>query len=373
VRYFVTATIEDSDAHADELRLRARSSGRLIAVAALFLLPAWSGFDHLLEPSHERVFLLVRLGCDVPIGVLVWLLMRRPIGRRRPELLALLVLVVVQGEVAWMMVRATNAWNLYLLGFTLPVFASGCVMAGRARWTAGVVAVTWGAFGLAMVTAPASAQWAAKDVVAACFFLITASIIGLLGHTQRDRLSARERAARGRLEQEQDRTTALLVRLDHLSHEDPLTGLANRRRWDAALDAACTTARENGSALAVLLIDVDRFKTINDSHGHAGGDEALCEVAGLLTRRVRSYDVVARIGGDEFGILLVNSDAVGAVRIAEQLRQDAHRLECAAGGELSLSLGVAAATAGYAVPRHLMKRADEQLYRAKATRDAVAV
>jgi diguanylate cyclase (GGDEF)-like protein len=369
----VTTTSAGDDAHAAELRLRARSSGRVIAVAAFFLLPAWSGFDHLLEPSHQRVFFLVRLGCDLPIGVLVWLLMRRPIGRRRPELLALLVLVVVQAEVAWMMVRATSAWNLYLLGFTLPVFASGCVMAGRARWTAAVITVTWAMFGLALLTAPASDHWATKDLVAACFFLVTASIIGLIGHTQRDRLSARERAARVRLEHEQERTQGLLERLDHLSHEDPLTGLANRRRWDASLETACTAARDHGSALAILLVDVDRFKTINDRHGHAGGDEALREIAGLLSSRVRADDLVARIGGDEFGVLLVGSDAVGAARIAEELRQEAHHLDAAAGGGLSLSLGVAAATSEYAVPRHLMRRADEQLYRAKATRDAVAV
>jgi diguanylate cyclase (GGDEF)-like protein len=272
-----------------------------------------------------------------------------------------------------MTVRATDSWNVYLLGFTLPVFASGCVMGGRARWTGGVVGITWACFGLALLTAPSVAQWPTKDVVAGCFYLATASIIGLIGHTQRDRLSGRERAARGRLEHEQDRTRQLLVRLEQLSHEDPLTGLANRRRWDAELEAACTTARENGSALAVLLIDVDRFKTINDRHGHAGGDDALREVSALLSSRVRSGDLVARIGGDEFGILLLGSDAVGAVRIAEQVRRDAHGLDSAAGGGLSLSLGVAAATAEYAMPRALMKRADQQLYRAKATRDAVAV
>lgn len=355
----------------DELSHRARSSGIAIAVVVLLVAPAWGGFDRLLEPAHFRSFILLRLVCEIPIAVLFWLLRARPLGRQRPELLTFLVLAVVQTELAWMVVRATHARDFYLLGFSLALYGSGCLMGGRPRWTAAVVAATWLALGGALLTAPTAMS--GRDLAASGFYLSTASIIGLVAHTQRDRLSNRERMARVRLEHEQDQTRQLLAQLERMSHEDALTGLANRRRWDTALDAACAHAQDSGSALAVLLIDIDRFKAINDRHGHAGGDETLRDIAALLTSRVRGRDLVARLGGDEYGILLLDTDAVGAAAVAEQLRQEAIRLRPLDEGAVSLSLGVAAAAGSEAVPDRLMRRADEQLYRAKATRNAVAV
>src|SRR4030095_9271489 len=110
------------------------------------------------------------------------------------------------------------------------------------------------------------------------------------------------------LEHEQRRTRVLLTRLERLSQEDPLTGLANRRRWDSELAVVCAQARDSGEHVAVLLIDLDHFKQVNDRHGHAGGDRALKQVAGLLSRRIRSGDLVARLGGDELAVLLPGTD-----------------------------------------------------------------
>lgn len=179
--------------------------------------------------------------------------------------------------------------------------------------------------------------------------------------------------ARVRLEQEQERTRALLARLDRLSHEDLLTGLANRRRWDAELAEACAAARRTGTSLAVVLADVDRFKQINDRYGHSGGDEALRLIAGALTARVRTGDDVARLGGDELAVLLPGTDLGRAVALAEELRVAALELDLpdAGPGSLTLSLGVAVATGRDAVPELLTAEADAHLYRAKATRNAV--
>jgi diguanylate cyclase (GGDEF)-like protein len=367
----VTAVSSWFSGHDDELSLRARSSGLAIAVVALLAVPAWGGFDLLLEPDHARTFILLRFGCEIPLLGMVWLLWLRPVGRRYPELLTCLVLAVVQFEIAWMVVRATQARDFYLLGFSLALYGSGCLMGGRPRWTGMVVATTWLALGVALLTAPHPLS--TRDLAAAGFYLATASIIGFVGHVQRERLSTRERMARLRLEREQDHTSELLARLERLSHEDPLTGVANRRRWDAALELACATARSNGSAISVVLIDIDRFKDVNDRHGHHGGDQTLREVAVLLTSLVRHNDLVARLGGDEYGVLLLDTNAVGAAEVAEKLRAEASRLRSLNPGSISLSLGVAAAAGGEALPDQLMKRADGQLYRAKATRNAVAV
>jgi diguanylate cyclase (GGDEF)-like protein len=354
----------------DEQAIRARSSGVLIASVCALVVPAWGGFDHLLEPALARSFITLRLACEIPILALLWLLWARPIGLRRPQLLSLLVLGVVQGEIAWMVVRADSQRDIYLLGFSLALYGSGCLMSGRHRWTLAVVAVTWLALGAAMLTSPT--PMSPRDLGAATFYLSTASLIGLIGHIQRERLSARELAARQRLEQEQDLAHALMTRLERLSNEDPLTGLANRRRWETQLGSACTRAAETGSSLAVLLIDIDHFKDINDRHGHSGGDDALRDVASLLADRVHGINLVARLGGDEYGVLLCDTDAAKATAVADTIRRDTSLLKPLAWGELTLSLGVAAAAGIEAEPDGLMRRADAQLYRAKSKRNAVA-
>ncbi|WNV76610.1 diguanylate cyclase [Geodermatophilus sp. DSM 44513] len=355
----------------DEDRLaRARESALLTSGLATAICPAWSGFDLLLEPEVAGSFLAVRVAGLVPMLVALWVLWRRPLGRRQPELLACTVLATVQAEIAWMVPRVQHV-EFYLLGFTLALFASGCLMVSRPGWTGALVGVTWTAFGSAVLTAPTSMP--AEDVLAAGFYLVTASVIAVLAHAQRYRLTGHESSARLRLEAEQRRTRALLARLDRLSHEDPLTGLANRRRWDDELAAACATARGSGTSLAVVLADVDHFKQVNDLYGHTGGDRALRLIAGALRSRVRTGDVVARLGGDELAVLLPGTRPDRAVALAEELRSAALGLDpCGAGpGSLTLSLGVAVARGDQAVPERLTAEADAHLYRAKATRNTV--
>ena len=355
---------------AQVLSRRAWSSALVMTLVAVVVVPAWGVFDHLLEPAHARSFVLLRVWGEAPLLLCLWLIWTRSVGRRRPELLAFLVLAVVQAEIAWMVVRADHARDFYLLGFSLALYASGCVMPGRIRWTAAVVTATWLALGIALLTAPRPLS--TRDLAATTFYLSTASIIGLIGHLQRDRLSTRELSALVLLEQEHDRTQLLLTRLDKLSHEDSLTQLANRRRWDTELETACTVARRTGSAVAVIFIDIDNFKQINDHYGHTGGDDTLRAVAEMLTHRVRNSDLVARIGGDEYAVLLRSNGLGAAVELAEQLRQQALRLRPLSQLSLSLSLGVAAATGHHATAGALTTLADQQLYRAKATRNAVA-
>src|SRR5829696_6444547 len=98
----------------------------------------------------------------------------------------------------------------------------------------------------------------AADLVAVTVYLGTASAIAVLAHLSRYALNDRELRTRVRLEREQQRTAVLLTRLERLSHEDPLTGLANRRRWDAELVSACTEARQRNSVVGVVLLDIDR-------------------------------------------------------------------------------------------------------------------
>jgi diguanylate cyclase (GGDEF)-like protein len=355
---------------ADELVNRARSAGLLVCWVAAVAVPAWTVVDRIAVPELAATFWSVRLLCDIPMLLAMGALWGLPIGRRRPEALTFAVLAIVQTEIAWM-IPQTHGQAYYLLGFTLAVYGSGCILVARPRWTVALVGVSWCTLALSLLSFPG--RLALEDLSAVTVYLATASVIAVLAHRRRYALNNRELLTRVRLEREQQRTGVLLAQLQRLSNEDPLTGLANRRRWDAELVSACTDARQRNSVVGVVLLDVDHFKAINDRHGHPGGDEALRQVAALLSRRVRAGDLVARLGGDELAVLMPGADLDRAVELAERLRREAAELVPAGfeAGEINLSLGVAAAAGDEAYPLELMSRADEQLYRAKITRNAV--
>ena len=353
-----------------ELADRSRSSALLLVALAASVLPAWTGFDHVLEPDLAPTFLAVRLVSMLPMLFLLWLLAARPTGRSHPGRLAFLALTVVQLDVAWMVVRVEHL-EAYLLGYSLALYASGAMLADLARWTHALAATSWLAMGGAVLTAPQGL--AGTDIAAAACFLSTATLAACLAHHRRAQLARAEFAARARLEDEQCRTAELLVRLEQLSNEDALTGLANRRRWDAGLAAACSAAGSADEPVSVVLIDVDHFKQVNDRLGHAAGDALLRDLATLLRDRVRAGDLAARIGGDELAVLLPGAGLDRAVRLAEQLRAEAQLLWPAGSDQpgVSVSLGVASSTGAGDDPDALLAAADAQLYLAKGTRNAV--
>jgi diguanylate cyclase (GGDEF)-like protein len=155
---------------------------------------------------------------------------------------------------------------------------------------------------------------------------------------------------------------------------DPLTGLVTRRVLDAATERALRTGR--GEATLVV-IDLDRFKTVNDTHGHLGGDAALVHVAALLTDRCREGDLVARMGGDELAVLMLDCSAEIAVRRAQALvdavRETPLRLPGGTVVPLSISAGSTPLSPAVGGAQELYARADSALYAAKrAGRDRLA-
>lgn len=151
---------------------------------------------------------------------------------------------------------------------------------------------------------------------------------------------------------------------------DFLTGLYNRRYFCEAATRELAQYRRNGSALSLVTFDVDHFKQINDRHGHDAGDRVLRALAGACMRAVRGADVLARLGGEEFGVLLPATGLEGALAVAENLRRTVAGLEVEAGDAhlgLTCSFGVATAGAATADVEDLLKRADTALYAAKAS------
>ncbi|MDH4043310.1 MAG: diguanylate cyclase [Gemmatimonadota bacterium] len=160
-------------------------------------------------------------------------------------------------------------------------------------------------------------------------------------------------------------------KLTELATTDSLTSLWNRRAFLEQLDIRLEQSVRSARPMSVLILDVDHFKPYNDQYGHLAGDEVLRAAARLLRRRARRSDFLGRIGGEEFGVILDEADRVGAVRVAEHLRQ---AVEVAQWPRRSITVSIGAATVQFpnAVPRpespprsQLLSLADQALYYSK--------
>ena len=186
-------------------------------------------------------------------------------------------------------------------------------------------------------------------------------------------------AARAQLEEKNVDLASANEKLTSLSYLDGLTGLANRRHFDETLQREWSRAARSGGDLAVVMVDVDHFKKLNDLLGHPEGDRCLREVAQVLATGVaRAGDLVARFGGEEFVVLLPQTSPEGAAHLAEELRQRVEALALANPGSpfrvVTASFGVATAVPrDGGTPAELLAAADEALYDAKsAGRNRVA-
>ena len=163
---------------------------------------------------------------------------------------------------------------------------------------------------------------------------------------------------------------AMRERLGEQIGTDPLTGCLNRRALETRLRTELRQAKRRANTLAILAIDVDHFKEINDTHGHPFGDLVLTDLAGIMQMTARDTDAVARLGGDEFIVVLPDTGWEGALIFAERMRRrvDEHTFASAkASMRLTISVGVALARGADAVsPATLLQEADQSLYKAKS-------
>lgn len=200
-----------------------------------------------------------------------------------------------------------------------------------------------------------------------CLLIVCERDVDQDRHVQRQLLElADEYAEKEReLARAHRRLAAYAEEVERLSLTDPLTQLPNRRHFDAIMAHELESAVRGDAPVAVLLLDLDRFKAINDTHGHPQGDVLLQQVAATLSQNARAADVIARWGGEELAVLAADTDLDGAAELAERLRRAVAEMTPPDGlPGVTLSAGVAEWRAGESAA-DLVGRADQALYRAK--------
>jgi diguanylate cyclase (GGDEF)-like protein len=156
---------------------------------------------------------------------------------------------------------------------------------------------------------------------------------------------------------------------ERLATTDSLTGVFNRRRFLELAEGELERGKRQSLPLSVFLLDIDHFKTVNDTHGHATGDAVLRDVAQICVGQLRKYDVLARFGGEEFAVLLPNTDITTALSIAERLRAAVEASESTIAGSGIVKTSVSIGVAGYSASRYsltiMLGAADKAMYEAK--------
>jgi diguanylate cyclase (GGDEF)-like protein len=160
-------------------------------------------------------------------------------------------------------------------------------------------------------------------------------------------------------------------KLEMSSNMDYLTGASNRRYFMPLLDKEAARATRSQGRLAVLFLDIDHFKRINDTYGHSDGDAVICTLAELCRIAVRESDTIARLGGEEFAVLLPDTNLSHALVVAERIRHSAEQAVVDTGNpsgiRFSVSIGAAELLVDTEAGHDLLARADERLYQAKSS------
>jgi diguanylate cyclase (GGDEF)-like protein len=305
-------------------------------------------------PPGDRVSLLFTAGLTI-LGGLIWftLVPRSAFGETR-----IFVAAAISQAVMIIMLGLTgDSGSIYFAYYLLPIL--GVILSGNWRQVAGLGALAaTGVVGLALSSPLTDA---ARDITVTRLFQIAAMSF-FASATARATGETRRALA--------DRTAALAEQRDDafaMASTDELTGLYNRHFMRDELRRMTAHASRRDRSFAVLSLDVDGLKEVNDSRGHQAGDVLLRSIADALRAVLRSEDIAVRTGGDEFVVLLPDADRTEAVKVAYRIRQRVAALGETAGH--GVSTGIAVWKRG-TDPDAALRQADEELYRSKATRRA---
>jgi diguanylate cyclase (GGDEF)-like protein len=287
-----------------------------------------------------------------------------PLWPRLKEV-GLAVTLVLGSCVIWMvLVLEPPVSEAYYVGVILVLFPAYVFAQVRLVHAVAASAVLVAAYhGLALTRPSVTAATAATNLT----FMVTTAYIGLVACFLLERARRRDFVQSLEIARSHDE-------LRRLSSHDELTGLLNRRRLEPELAAAIAEFRSRGRTAAVMMIDLDHFKLVNDRHGHAVGDRILVEAAASITERLKRTDSAFRVGGDEFVVLLPGVTRPAAAEIASRIQSSfaarAESVVLGGGPPVAMSVGITEIRSGADTPSGLLGLADEALYAAKPGRAA---
>jgi diguanylate cyclase (GGDEF)-like protein len=290
-----------------------------------------------------------------------YLVPQAKLGQITPSLLALVCLLVA------------GLWS-YLAQWFMPsvtLYALGCCFVGtlllmRPAATLLIYGLSFAAMSLALGQSPVTGLLLATERLYAGF----ASVLGVVLSMVLWHRFATAELLRIKVQAQRQQLEAQNHQLESMAMHDALTGLLNRRAFETQAGLAISRARRDGSGLAALMLDLDHFKRINDQYGHPAGDAVIKFTADVLAGSVRDTDLVARVGGEEFMVLLPGTSPQAALEVAEKIRQRVMHTPQALNAtehiDISVSVGVACFAPGKMCSfEKLYAQADQALYEAK--------
>ncbi len=352
-------------AHRARQRAETRHTTLVAGAVALVALPLWTVFDRVLVPGQADAFLAARLLAEAGILVtwgLIWLT-----RERWAEPLSFLMVLGLVASIGWMVPRTGDQVEAYLLGLSLPLFATAFLLVWRWPMTVLLTVGTAASIALSAIGRPLDGD----ELTAVVFYVGTASALAVTAQVYRERRRWQQHVTQTALEAERHRNAVLVEELEQLSREDPLTAVGNRRAWDERLTGEVLRARRSGRPLSVLICDLDHFKAVNDRAGHAVGDAVLRTTTAVLAERLRGTDFLARLGGDELAVLCPDTSLAAAAALGTDIRDAIRTTSFAAGITMTCSIGVAELERDDGNAEVLCQRADGALYDAKTVRDTV--
>ena len=267
-------------------------------------------------------------------------------ARRRGPALRLAELISAIGLVAGLLSLTGFASSPFAMLFALVAVASALGFGPRAGLTAAALATV--AFAVVLLADPALASYGADDVLRLSFGLGATWLLAFVSVAHADR-----------------QRRAMQQAID-LSRTDPLTGLFNRSQLFVTLEHEVSRTRRSDRGFCVLMVDLDGLKAVNDSGGHLRGDQVLRGLGSVISGSIRNVDSAYRFGGDEFVVLLPETDIVGAFVVAEKIRVGAEDLELSVGSPTSVSIGLVSHPEDGLNAEELMIAADRAMYQAKS-------
>jgi diguanylate cyclase (GGDEF)-like protein len=342
------------------------AAGWMLALNLLYAVVfGFSEFDDPVDRSWARQICLAHLVMILPMAVVGWWCRRTHAQAQRPPEVTRVAELSYAGVVLWArgLTAIDQAIGTNIIAYVIATVGVSIVLLVRPLWAVAFHVVSWCVMAWTLswsMQMPAMLTSNLTSAAAAC--ILGAMISGLLWRrfVQTELLQAALKETNRTLE-------ANRMELQRLATRDPLTELINRREFMARAEQELTRAHRQGLPLALAVLDLDEFKSVNDLHGHLVGDEVLREVARVMADSMRKIDLVGRFGGEEFVILLAEADEALAFKLAESLR-----LRIAGTRIEQLGRGVTASLGLVCVPGSrqmsldaMFRLADRALYKAK--------